>query len=177
MSAIRAGHRPNRPAPPLTKAPPVAMVIFGASGDLTRRKILPALAYLADHGVLDAGFALIGVARTPWSDEEFRKHVAEATPDGGPKWKELTKRFRYVAGEYDDPDTFARLKAILDEADEIDQTGGNRLYYLATIPSVFGLVAEALGEHGCAQPLEGGFTRVVVEKPFGHDLASAIELD
>ncbi len=82
-----------------------------------------------------------------------------------------------MSGEYHHPDTFAQLKVILDEADEVDQTGGNRIYYLATVPSVFGLVAEALGEHGCAQPLEGGFTRVVVEKPFGHDLKSAIELD
>ncbi len=178
MSAPPQGHtRPSRPTPPLSKAPPVAMVIFGASGDLTHRKILPALARLADHGVLDAGFTLTGVARTQWSDDEFRKKVADATPEGGAKWKELTKRFRYVSGEYHAPDTFAQLKVILDEADEIDQTGGNRIYYLATIPSVFGLVAEALGEHGCAAPIEGGFTRVVVEKPFGHDLQSAIALD
>jgi glucose-6-phosphate 1-dehydrogenase len=153
------------------------MVIFGASGDLTHRKILPALARLADHGVLDAGFTLIGVARTEWSDEEFRKTVTDATPDCGSKWTELVKRFRYVSGEYQHPDTFAQLKVVLDEADEVHRTGGNRLYYLATIPSVFGLVAEALGDHGCAQPLEGKFTRVVVEKPFGHDLESALALD
>ena len=69
----------------LSKAPPVALVIFGASGDLTARKILPALARLADRGVLDDGFTLIGVARTEWSDDEFRAHVAEATPDGRPE--------------------------------------------------------------------------------------------
>ncbi len=116
----------------------MALVIFGASGDLTARKILPALAQLADRGVLDDGFTVIGVARTQWSDDEFRAHVAESTPDGGPKWKALTERFKYVAGEYDHPDTFSRLKDHLDEADRIDGTAGNRIYYLATIPSVFG---------------------------------------
>ena len=120
------------------------MVIFGASGDLTARKILPALARLADRGVLDDGFTVIGVARTEWTDDEFRAHVAEATPDGGPKWKALTERFKYITGEYDHPDTFDQLKTHLDEADQVDGTDGNRLYYLATIPSVFGLVAGAL---------------------------------
>ena len=154
------------------------MVIFGASGDLTARKILPALARLADRGVLDDGLTVIGVARTPWSDDEFRAHVAEATPEGGAKWKALTERFKYVTGEYDHPDTFDLLKQHLDEADRIDGTGGNRLYYLATIPSVFGLVAGALATHACVAPdTDERFTRVVVEKPYGRDLDSAIALD
>jgi glucose-6-phosphate 1-dehydrogenase len=171
------GHRRSLP-PVLSKAPPVAMVIFGASGDLTGRKILPALARLADRGVLDDGFTVIGVARTEWSDEEFRAHVVESTPDAGPKWRALTERFKYVTGEYDHPDTFDQLKSHLDEADQIDGTDGNRLYYLATIPSVFGLVAQALAKHGCSGPGEGGtFARVVVEKPFGRDLASALDLN
>jgi len=169
----------ERTLPPvLSKAPPVAMVIFGASGDLTGRKILPALARLADRGVLDDGFTVIGVARTEWSDDEFRAHVAESTPDGGPKWRALTERFKYVTGEYDHPDTFDLLKTHLDEADQVDGTDGNRLYYLATIPSVFGLVAGALAKHGCSGPGEGGsFARVVVEKPFGRDLDSALALN
>ena len=169
----------KRTLPPvLSKAPPVAMVIFGASGDLTGRKILPALARLADRGVLDDGFTVIGVARTEWSDEEFRSHVAESTPDAGPKWRALTGRFKYVTGEYDHPDTFDQLKVHLDEADRVDGTDGNRLFYLATIPSVFGLVAQALATHGCSGPGEGGaFARIVVEKPFGRDLDSALELN
>jgi glucose-6-phosphate 1-dehydrogenase len=176
-SSAAEGHRRSLP-PVLSKAPPVAMVIFGASGDLTGRKILPALARLADRGVLDDGFTVIGVARTEWTDQEFRDHVAESTPEGGPKWKALTERFKYVTGEYDHPDTFDQLKAHLDEADRVDGTDGNRLYYLATIPSVFGLVANALATHGCSGPGEGGtFARVVVEKPFGRDLASALELN
>jgi glucose-6-phosphate 1-dehydrogenase len=171
------GARRSLPAV-LSKAPPVAMVIFGASGDLTGRKILPALARLADRGVLDDGFTVIGVARTEWSDEEFRAHVTESTPDGGPKWRALTERFKYITGEYDHPTTFDMLKAHLDEADAVDGTDGNRLYYLATIPSVFGLVAGALAKHGCAGPGEhGAFARVVVEKPFGRDLTSALELN
>jgi glucose-6-phosphate 1-dehydrogenase len=172
-----AGKKRSLP-PVLSKAPPVALVIFGASGDLTARKILPALGQLADRGVLDDGFTVIGVARTQWSDDEFRAHVAESTPDGGPKWKALTERFKYVAGEYDHPDTFSRLKDHLDEADRIDGTAGNRIYYLATIPSVFGMVAGALKDHACTRPPEGGsFVRVVVEKPYGRDLKSAVALD
>ncbi len=162
----------------LSKAPPVAMVIFGASGDLSARKIYPALARLADRGVLDDGFTVIGVARTSWSDDDFRSHVTEATPEGGPKWRALTERFKYVTGEYDHPDTFSALKDHLDEADRIDNTSGNRLFYLATIPSVFGLVAGALKDHGCNEPTsEDSFTRIVVEKPFGRDLDSALELN
>ncbi len=173
------GEGEGRSLPPvLSNAPPVAMVIFGASGDLTTRKILPALARLADRGVLDDGFTIIGVARTPWTDEEFRTQVARATPEAGPKWKALTERFRYIAGEYDHPDTFDQLNGHLDEADRIDGTDGNRLYYLATIPAVFGMVAKALATHGCTGPGKGGsFARVVVEKPFGRDLDSALALN
>ncbi len=171
-----ANHRSLSPV--LSKAPPVALVIFGASGDLTARKILPALSRLADRGVLDDGFTLIGVARTEWSDDEFRSHVTEATSEAGRKWRDLTGRFKYIAGEYDHPVTFARLKEHLDEADRVDGTGGNRLYYLATIPSVFGLVAGALADHACAEPAgDGSFARIVVEKPYGRDLDSAIALD
>lgn len=170
--------RPRSLPPVLSKAPPAAMVIFGASGDLTARKILPALARLADRGVLDDGFTVIGVARTAWDDEEFRSQVTKATPEGGPKWRTLTGRFRYIAGEYDHPDTFSQLRSHLDEADRVDHTGGNRLYYLATIPSVFGLVAGALAQHACTKPATNGtFARIVVEKPFGRDLASALALD
>jgi len=174
----QAGAHKRRLPPVLSKAPPAAMVIFGASGDLTARKIFPALARLADRGVLDAGFTVIGVARTPWSDDQFRAQVSAATPEGGPIWKGLVERFRYVTGEYDHPDTFAQLKTYLDDADRIDGTAGNRVYYLATIPSVFGLVAGALADHACTRPSkEGSFVRVVVEKPYGRDLESALALD
>lgn len=162
----------------LSPAPPCALVIFGASGDLTARKILPALARLADRGVLPEQFTVIGVARTPWSDEEFRAQVTESTPGAGPAWRAATARFRYIAGEYDHPDTFDLLKAHLAESEREHGTQGNRLYYLATIPSMFGVVAQALATHDCNRPgQEGGFARIVVEKPFGRDLESALALN
>ena len=156
----------------------MALVIFGASGDLAARKIFPLWPAWPNAGTLDNGFVVIGVARTQWSDEKFRQHVLESTPHGGDKWKAFVGRFRYVSGEYDDPDTFAALKVNLERADREDGTGGNRLFYLATIPAVFGPVAEALAKNGCNEPAgDGTVARLVVEKPFGRDLASAIELD
>ncbi len=158
--------------------PPLALVIFGASGDLTARKILPALAELANRGRLNDGFCVIGVARTAWSDEEFQEVARKADPSGGSAWARLVGRFRYVSGEYASSETFDRLKEVLAESDEKLGTAGNRVYYLATIPEVFALVAEALAKEGCNQPGEGGgFVRLVVEKPYGRDLKSALELD
>src|ERR1039458_4880902 len=154
------------------------MVIFGASGDLTARKILPALADLANRGRRNERFSVIGVARTEWSDEEFQDVAQKADATGGEVWARLVKQFRYVPGEYAATATFDRLKEVLAEADKNQGTSGNRVYYLATIPEVFALVAEALAKEGCNQPGEGGrFVRLVVEKPYGRDLASALALD
>ena len=162
----------------VSPAPPLAMVIFGASGDLAGRKLLPALAALADHDALPAGFTVVGVARTQWDDDQFRKVALDAVPDAGPAWKKLVNRFHYVSGEYGHPDTFEALRQVLGEADATLGTGGNRLYYLATIPALFGTVATALGKHGCAGPGAGGsFARLLVEKPFGRDLAGAVALN
>ncbi|MGH9045815.1 MAG: hypothetical protein ACRDVW_00705 [Acidimicrobiales bacterium] len=146
--------------------PPLALVIFGASGDLTARKILPALAELANRGRLNERFCVIGVARTEWTDEEFRDVARKADPTGATRWAELVKCFRYVTGEYATSATFDRLKEVLAEADKERGTSGNRVYYLATVPAVFAEVAEALAKEGCNQPAEGGdFVRLVVEKP------------
>jgi glucose-6-phosphate 1-dehydrogenase len=166
-------------APKVAKTPPpLALVIFGASGDLTARKILPALADLANRGRLNERFTIVGVARTQWSDEEFQAVAQKADPTGGETWAALTRSFRYVAGEYAATATFDRLKKVLAEADKNQGTSGNRVYYLATIPAVFAEVAEALAKEGCNQPAKGGeFVRLVVEKPYGRDLASALELD
>ncbi len=168
-----AVHELDKVEPP----PPLALVVFGASGDLAARKLLPAIAALAEHKALPDGFTVVGVARTPWSDEEFQKAALDAV-SGRDGWSELVKRFRYVSGEYGHKETFDRLKEVLNESDRAIGTGGNRVYYLATIPALFGVVATALAEHGCNVPGEGGsFARLVVEKPLGHDLDSAIELD
>jgi glucose-6-phosphate 1-dehydrogenase len=158
--------------------PPLALVVFGASGDLASRKLLPAIAALADHKALPDGFTVVGVARTQWSDDQFRQAALDAAPYAGPEWKKLVSRFRYVSGEYAEKPTFDKLKKVLDEADTKLGTAGNRVYYLATIPAMFGDVASALADHGCNAPGEGGtFARIVVEKPFGRDLKSATALD
>jgi glucose-6-phosphate 1-dehydrogenase len=166
------------PLDAVSPPPPLALVVFGASGDLAARKLLPAIASLADHGALPDGFTVVGVARTAWSDDDFRKVALTAVPKPTAAWKELVKRFRYVAGEYGHPDTFDQLKQILDDADKTYGTAGNRLFYLATIPELFGTVATALGDHGCSTPgPDGSFARLLVEKPFGRDLEGALALN
>ena len=140
----RARHRPHRP--------PTGPRRLRGVGDLAGRKLLPAIAALTDHGVLPPGFTVVGVARTTWCDEEFRKVALKAVDKPSPAWKEMVRRFRYVSGEYGHPDTFDALKKILDEADTTLGTAGNRIFYLATIPDLFGTVATALGKHGCATP-------------------------
>ncbi|HUP84878.1 MAG TPA: glucose-6-phosphate dehydrogenase [Acidimicrobiales bacterium] len=157
------------------------LVVFGASGDLTSRKLLPAVERLASRRLLPTAFSVVGVARTQWTDEDFRAHALEAVKDrSGPEWTSLVNGFRYVAGDYAEADTFERLRAVLDEIDASLGTGGNRVFYFATVPNVFGMLASALAEHGLARRREDGphaFVRVVVEKPFGRDLPSAQALD
>ncbi|MBO0713475.1 MAG: glucose-6-phosphate dehydrogenase [Acidimicrobiales bacterium] len=160
------------------KAPPLALVIFGASGDLTSRKLLPALAALADRHALGRSFTVIGVARTPMDDVEFRKVAARSVEDPSPEWEAMVRRFRYVSGDYGHPDTFAALSKVLSEVDQSLGTAGNRLYYLATVPDLFAEVAGALSRHGLATPpRDDAFCRLVVEKPFGRDGRSAQALD
>ena len=160
------------------RAPPVALVVFGASGDLTARKLMPALERLAHRRLLPAGFTVVGVARTEWGDEDFRARMAAAVPGAGPEWRDVCSRFRYVAGDYADAATFTRLAGVLEDADRTIGTGGNRVHYLATVPGVFALVARGLAAAGLASAATPDrFVRVVIEKPFGHDLASAGALD
>jgi glucose-6-phosphate 1-dehydrogenase len=160
------------------RAPPCTLIVFGASGDLTSRKLMPALAELAQNRQLPSAFTVVGVARTEMSDDDFRSRMAEAGGDDNPAWASLVKGFRYVAGDYGEHETFDRLKDVLDEVDDERGTGGNRVYYLATVPSVFASVATELGDHGLAKPQsDDAFVRIVVEKPFGHDLESARALD
>ena len=170
-----AAHALDAVAPP----PPLALVVFGASGDLASRKLLPAIAALAEHKALPDGFTVIGVARTSWTDAQFRKgrprRRAPCRPRHGRRsWTgSATSRASTRAKP-----TFDKLKKVLDEADATLGTGGNRVYYLATIPAMFGEVASALADHGCNAPgKDGSFARIVVEKPFGRDLDSARALD
>src|SRR5206468_188045 len=111
-----------------------------------------ALEALASRRLLPPAFAVVGVARTELSDDDFRSRMRESVKEAGPEWEALTANFRYVAGDYSHPDTFDQLRTVLDELDRERGTSGNRVYYLATVPSVFASVAQALGDHGLAKP-------------------------
>ncbi|MDP9403051.1 MAG: glucose-6-phosphate dehydrogenase [Actinomycetota bacterium] len=160
------------------RAPPCVLVVFGASGDLSSRKLGPALEALADNRQLPLAFSVVGVARTEMSDDDFRRRMLQVVKKPSAAWERLVAGFRYVTGDYTCPETFEQLRRVLDEVDEERGTAGNRVYYLATVPEVFAGVASSLGEHGLNQPKrEGAFVRLVVEKPFGRDLQSSHQLD
>jgi glucose-6-phosphate 1-dehydrogenase len=160
------------------RAPPGVLIVFGASGDLTSRKLMPAIERLSRRRLLPPAFSVVGIARTQMSDDDFRTRMLDAIPDSGPAWPELVRHFRYVAGEYAHPDTFDKLKAVLNDLDAERGTSGNRTYYLATVPSVFEEVADAIGTHGLNKgPHPEASVRLVIEKPFGRDLGSARRLD
>jgi glucose-6-phosphate 1-dehydrogenase len=161
-----------------------ALVVLGATGDLAHRKLYPALASLAARGQLPGRLAVVGVARTLMSDADFAARVRQAVvdADGGDtdRVRALDARklrVRYVAGSFDDPVTFERLASALDECDTEVATAGNRLYYLSTVPTAFATVAAGLGAAGLATEPRGTFRRLVIEKPFGRDLASAQQLN
>lgn len=165
-------------------AGPCVVVIFGATGDLTRRKLLPALYRLSQERLVPAEFAILGAARQQLTDEEFgsrmREALAEFSDDATVEettWSSFANGIFYVAGEFDDPDTYTKLKARLQEIDEQRKTQGNRIFYLATSPEFFGTIAGQLGRAQMARPAAGAWTRIIVEKPFGHDLESARELN
>jgi glucose-6-phosphate 1-dehydrogenase len=162
----------------LEAPPPQAIVIFGASGDLTRRKVIPALSNLALEGLLPERYAVLGYARTEWTDDEFRAHARRAieefsrSPVDEEVWKHFSDALHYLAGPFDDENCFAPLHDRLSQLDELRGTEGNRLYYCATPPSAFPLIVSRLGECG---PQDGA--RIVFEKPFGRDVASARALN
>src|SRR6266446_4442462 len=177
---------PLRPGLRADSAPePCAVVIFGASGDLAHRKLVPALYNLAVGAHLPAAFGIVGVSKSAYSHEEFAQEMREAVgrfsrtrPVDQEIWQDFAAGIRYVAGSFDDPGTFARLRAQLDELDKVRSTRGNRLYYFATPPSTFPTLLKQLKAAGMINPpLDTRFTRVVIEKPFGRDLASARALN
>ena len=160
------------------RAPPGVIVVMGASGDLTSRKLLPALERLSRRGLLPPAFAVVGVARTQLDDEGFRQLMTKAVADGGPGWDAIVKHSRYVAGDYVDEATFERLRSTLEELESEIGSPGNRTFYLATVPAVFEEVAAGLGSAGLNRPAgDGTAVRLVIEKPFGRDLDSARHLD
>lgn len=166
-------------------APPAVIVIFGATGDLTQRKLVPGLYNLATQQLLPPETAIIGVARRDISDDDFRAHLRAGVEAHGrfpideDVWEGFAGRLRYLSAPFDDRHGFERLREMIEEEDAQRGTRGNRLFYLATSPEFFPVIAESIGAVGLAEEGDdtGRFARLVVEKPFGHDLASARALN
>jgi glucose-6-phosphate 1-dehydrogenase len=164
-------------------AGPSALVIFGVTGDLSRKKLMPAVYDLANRGLLPPGFGLVGFARREWSDEDFEQVVLEAvkkyarTPFDEAVWQQLRQGIRFVVGEFDQDEAFDRLTATLTELDSDRGTMGNHAFYLSIPPKSFPLVTEQLRRSGLAEQKNGSWRRVVIEKPFGSDLTTARELN
>jgi glucose-6-phosphate 1-dehydrogenase len=161
---------------------PTAVVIFGATGDLAHRKLLPALYNLAHQGALPERFEVLGIARSEYSDDEFRDQArasigrfSRTRPDPD-VLDGLLGDIRYLPGSFDDPSVYGELERALGEAEERAGQPLNRVFYLSTAPRFFPTIASALGDSGLARSEEGQ-SRIVIEKPFGYDLASARELN
>jgi len=165
---------------------PCVMVIFGASGDLTSRKLVPALYYLYRQGMLPKGFSVVGGARSCFSDNEFRDQMRNALKkylnvpaEDEPILEDFLQGVSYICGNFGEPDAYGPLSKRLDELDEQRGAEGNRLFYMSTPPSFFAPIVRNLGASGLARPKfpEKSWTRVVIEKPFGHNLESSRELN
>ena len=170
---LRAGLRMQRTPEPCT------VVIFGATGDLTHRKLVPALYNLQRERLLPPGFSVVGFARRDWSDEFFRdslveearKHSRSGVTD--PLWQSFAEGVVYVRSAFDEPAGYAALAHKLQELDEQRGTSGNRLFYLATPPENYATIIQQLGAAGLSRSPSGGWVRIIIEKPFGRDLGSA----
>jgi glucose-6-phosphate 1-dehydrogenase len=161
-----------------TTVPPCAAVIFGAGGDLNKRKLIPALLNLASAKLLPDGFAVVAMLRQETSDEAFRDQLGKAVKElskakTDEEWTWLAPRVHVCWGEYHDASTYARLGELLGRLEKERGTEGNAMFYLATPPNIFGDIVKKLGAAGLAKEQEGKFRRVIVEKPFGTDLESA----
>ena len=185
-TAPRTLENPLREGLRLERVPdPAVFVLFGATGDLSHRKVVPALFQLWRTHLLPHEFTIVAVGRRPYTNEAFRAELKEALdkysrvqPVDPEMWEELAERIVYHRGDFADPVTYSELVHRLDTLDEERGTRGNRLYYLATQPSAFPEIVQQLGKVGLDHERhEGGWRRVVIEKPFGHDLDSAIRLN
>jgi len=169
-------------------AGPCVLVLFGVTGDLSRKKLMPAVYDLANRGLLPPGFSLVGFARRDWADEDFAQVTHDAvkeharTPFNDTVWQQLSEGIRFVPGEFADDAAFDRLAQTVAQLDAERGTGGNYAFYLSVPPKFFPDVVEQLKRSGLSAAPEGPgghrpWRRVVIEKPFGHDLASARELN
>ena len=165
-------------------AGPSGMVIFGVTGDLARKKLLPAIYDLANRGLLPGGFTLVGYGRRDWSKEDFQQYVRDAVERGARTkirenvWQRLADGLEFVQGNFDDDAAFDRLADTLRRMDAQRGTAGNWAYYLSVPPEFFADVVHQLDRSGMATPAnEHEWRRVIIEKPFGHDLESARKLN
>jgi glucose-6-phosphate 1-dehydrogenase len=162
---------------------PLALVIFGATGDLTHRMLIPAVYSLAANNLLPDKLAIVGFGRSDRDDDEFRNGLREAVADSGKRLREeIWNRFAccitYVQGRYDDEDSFGELAQTLERIDQQAGTDGHRLFYLATPPNVYADIVHNLGAAGLNKSAsQNGWARLIVEKPFGRDLETARQLD
>ncbi len=164
-------------------AGPSGLILFGVTGDLSRKKLMPAIYDLANRGLLPPGFSLVGFARREWANEDFAKVVHDSvreyarTPFSEEVWQQLAQGIRFVQGEFDNDASFDRLKETVEELDRARGTNGNHAFYLSIPPKDFPQVTQQLSRSGLATAKEGEFRRVVIEKPFGSDLKTARELN
>ena len=164
-------------------AGPCSMVIFGVTGDLARKKLIPAIYDLSNRGLLPPGFSLVGFARRDWEDQDFAQVVYDAakayarTTFRQEVWDQLAEGFRFVSGSFDDDEAYEQLRDTVEKLDAERGTRGNHAFYLSIPPGFFPTVVDKLSKHGLADQNDDAWRRVVIEKPFGHDLESAKELN
>jgi glucose-6-phosphate 1-dehydrogenase len=164
-------------------AGPSGLVIFGVTGDLSRKKLMPAVYDLANRGLLPPGFALVGFARRDWEDQDFMEVVHDSvrkyarTEFREEVWEQLSQGIRFVPGEFGDDQAFEHLKQTIEELDSERGTMGNHAFYLSIPPKAFPQVTEQLRRSGLAEQKDGQWRRVVIEKPFGSNLRTARELN
>jgi glucose-6-phosphate 1-dehydrogenase len=166
----------------LRPADSCAFVIFGAMGDLTKRKLLPSLYNLRANGLLPRNVVIVGVARRPLDNKGYREHANQVLREFATRpvedavWADYLERIHYVKGDFNDPATYQGIRTALEHATQVHGISGNALFYLATPPDEFGKIVGGLGAAGLTGQAQG-WRRVVIEKPFGHDLDSAVALN
>ncbi|WP_333748813.1 glucose-6-phosphate dehydrogenase [Streptomyces sp. IBSBF 2394] len=164
-------------------AGPSGLVIFGVTGDLSRKKLMPAVYDLANRGLLPPGFSLVGFARRDWEDQDFAEVVHDAvreharTPFREEVWQQLSEGMRFIPGDFDDDQAFEQLRKAVEDLDASRGTSGNYAFYLSVPPKFFPKVVQQLKKHGLTDGPDGSWRRAVIEKPFGHDLDSARDLN
>src|SRR5512139_1566014 len=180
--SVRIGERAKNGAPPMVRAgDPMTVVIFGASGDLAKRKLIPALYHLYEANCLPERFAIVGTARTPMTDDAYREAMAAALSERTSRTIDpqhpLVQALHYQAGAGDDPAAVAALRARVEKIEQERQLPGHRLFYLSVAPPLFPRIVAALAAGGLIRAATAPqWSRVIIEKPFGRDLASAIAL-